>query len=512
MRAVTDTRLDRLVQDVGNLLAKNERARRQDFTRYANDPVGFLREVLKADPWDRQVEIAEAVRDHPLVTVRSCHAAGKDFLSARLALWWVYARRGLVILTGPTASQVEEILMRKEISTAFVNGDLPGALGVKALRPPSSGGAAGIIARTAAGIHGMTGLHESRVLFIITEAQDPDIAHAWDAAFACATGEHDRILTVGNPTEPDGRFYRAHQPSSGWHALKIGAEEIPNVRHGYTLVPGLLTREGVRRFVREYGEGSPFVVSRVHAEFPSEATDSLVRVEWLDRAVEMHRTGALAAEAIPHHYVLGCDPARLGPDRSVLCIRRGPVVQEFVEWQHLDTMASAERVQAEVRGLLATYDARHGGGAVASVHVDEIGLGGGVLDRLKETLPTVTWAEYVVDRIWPDIRTRAVRAVAFNAAMSTGVPDRYRNLRAQAYWHARKLLEQGGLALPDFPGLREELLATRVRFGADGKTEIEGKDAVRARIGRSPDYADALVISLAPLLESTTKRKRVTFR
>jgi hypothetical protein len=52
----------------------------------------------------------------------------------------------------------------------------------------------------------MTGLHESRVLFIVTEAQDPEISHAWDAAFACATGEHDRILTLGNPTEPDGRF------------------------------------------------------------------------------------------------------------------------------------------------------------------------------------------------------------------------------------------------------------------------------------------------------------------
>jgi hypothetical protein len=82
----------------------------------------------------------------------------------------------------------------------------------------------------------MTGLHESRVLFIVTEAQDPEISHAWDAAFACATGEHDRILTLGNPTEPDGRFYRAHQAGSGWHAIRIAAEDIPNVQEGRTVI------------------------------------------------------------------------------------------------------------------------------------------------------------------------------------------------------------------------------------------------------------------------------------
>lgn len=496
---MNDREFERLLGDVGDLIAKTERAKGRDFSPYANDPVGFIRDVLGDDPWARQVEIAEAVRDNPLVTVRSCHASGKDWLAARLACWWVYCRRGLVILTGPTAAQVEEILMRSEVRSAFIAGGLPGELHVRALRPGGTG-EAGILARTGSDTHALTGLHRSQVLYIITEAQDPDLGHAWDAGFGCATGEHDRILTLGNPTEPGGRFHRAHQAGSGWHSIKIAAEDIPNVAAGRTVVPGLLTREGVERFVREYGEGSPIVTSRVHAEFPAEASDSLITRDWWDAAVELHRTGALEDEAKHANFIVGCDPARLGPDRTVLAIRQGPVVREFVEWRRFDTMATADRIQAEVRRLLEGYSAGVKGGGVQAVYVDEVGVGGGVLDRLQETLPQITWAEYTTG-VRPKIRENHVNAIAHNAAKASGLPDRFANSRAQSYWKLRKLMEDERLALPDLEGLRQELMATRVRFNADGRTAIESKDALKDRLGRSPDYADALVISLSPMLE-----------
>jgi hypothetical protein len=91
----------RLKADLGALLARHERARDlTEFERYGNDPVGFIRDVLKGDPWSAQIEIAESVRDDPLVVVRSCNAAGKDWVAAHLALWWVYAQRGLVLADG----------------------------------------------------------------------------------------------------------------------------------------------------------------------------------------------------------------------------------------------------------------------------------------------------------------------------------------------------------------------------------------------------------------------------
>lgn len=46
--------------------------------KYRNDPVGFFRDVLGVEPWHRQVEVIEAVRDHKRVAVKSGHKVSKD--------------------------------------------------------------------------------------------------------------------------------------------------------------------------------------------------------------------------------------------------------------------------------------------------------------------------------------------------------------------------------------------------------------------------------------------------
>lgn len=497
--------LRRLEADVGELLESRTGGDR-DFSTYEHDPVGFIRDVLQASPWRKQEDVARALIDHALVTVRSCHAAGKDWLAARLALWWVYARRGLVFLTGPTQAQVEEILMRKELREAFVRARLPGELHVKALRPGGAG-EAGVVAKTASGLSALTGFHAARVLVVVTEAQDPDLSHAWDAAFACATGADDRILTLGNPTEPDGRFHAAHQPGSSWHRVRIQAADVPNVARGETVVSGLLTQEGVERFRREYGEESPFYISRVLAQFPVEATDGLVRRAWIDEAQDPDRLRSLEETDLLGRgppYVLGVDPARLGPDTTAVCLRQGHIVRRFETWGDADTMETAGRVRDLAARLI------HDGERVSEVHVDEVGLGAGVLDRLARTLPALEYVDLHAG-LRQRLHRRRPTAHGFAASRSAGLPDRFRNLRAQGYWHVRKRLEEGSLALPADERLAEELLATRVRFGADGRTEIESKDAVKGRLGRSPDLADALVVSLAPDLKHP-KRRKIDFR
>lgn len=479
--------LDRALGQLGELLERHEGTDTgRDLSAYRDDPIGFIRDVLDAEPWDGQVRIANAVRDHPQVTVRSCHAAGKDWLAARLALWWTYARGGLVVLTGPTATQVQEILMRGEVRDAFVRAGLSGSLHVNALRPGGEG-RAGILAKTATGVSALTGFHESRVLFVVTEAQDPEIDHSWDAAFACTTGEEDRILTVGNPTERSGRFYRAHQPSSGWRSIKIAASDVPNVRAGRTVVPGLLTRRGVERFAREYGEESGFYVSRVLAEFPEQSEDGLFRREWLEKAADLHDDGSLEVEARDRQEspVAALDPARYGPDASVLAIREGAVVQKLVVWQgREDTMALVERTRRALteNGFRPrpehppheyhdpTPDLR------GHLIVDEIGVGGGVCDRLQEL---------------------RFSTEGFNAGRRANESERFFNRRAEVFWELRKRVEHGELALPRDEPLFEELLSVRWRPTGSGQIQLESKRDLKGRIGRSPDRADALAMTLA---------------
>lgn len=458
----TERQIDRALGELGELLESRERsADLEEFASYRDDPVGFIREVLGSKPWERQVEVAEAVRDRPLVAVRSCNGAGKDWLAARLALWWTYARGGLVVLTGPTAAQVEEILMRKEVASAFRSaGDLPGELHVRALRPMGEG-KAGILAKTATAASNLTGFHESEVLFVLTEAQGVE-AHAWDAAFAVATGAEDRILALGNPLNPSGRFYRAHRSSSDWKSIRIPASDVPNVAHGEVRIPGLMTREGVERIASEYGTESGYYVGRVLAEFPEEAEEGVFRRSWLEEAAERWEEAGGEDTGTP---ICALDPARFGPDASALAIRRGAVLEELLLWEgREDTMRLVERLMdaLEARDLV-----EDGAGLV----VDEVGLGGGVLDRLRE---------------------KGYGASGFNGGRQAHDPERFFNRRAESYWRLRRLLERGEIAMPREEELFEELLALRWRPTPRGQVQLEAKTDVKGRLGRSPDRADAV--------------------
>jgi hypothetical protein len=74
---------------------------------------------------------------------------------------------------------------------------------------------------------------------------------------------------------------------------------------------------------------------------------------------------------------------------------------------------------------------------------------------------------------------------------------RFVNVRAAAYWKVREALDPDHgdmLALPDDPELRQELTAPRFEVTARG-IKIEPKDAIKERIGRSPDKADAFVLA-----------------
>jgi len=105
-----------------------------------------------------------------------------------------------------------------------------------------------------------------------------------------------------------------------------------------------------------------------------------------------------------------------------------------------------------------------------------VGLGAGVLDRLKEL-------EFAV--------------IGFNGGRSPSDGGRYLNARAEAYWRLRELLEAGEVALPPDEKLMDELLSVRWRPTPEGKVRIEAKDDLKARLGRSPDRADAIVMAIA---------------
>ena len=104
-------------------------------------------------------------------------------------------------------------------------------------------------------------------------------------------------------------------------------------------------------------------------------------------------------------------------------------------------------------------------------------------------------------------RSNGVEAWPYNGASASTAKSadgvfRFKNKRAEAHWRLREALdpstyEDGNcpLALPPDPLLEAELTATRWKLVGRNEVQIEEKDAIKLRIGRSPDRGDAVVMS-----------------
>jgi hypothetical protein len=203
---------------------EEQQARASD---YAADPALWAREKLGEHLWSKQVEIAESVRDNRLTAVQSCHGTGKSFVSSRLTAWWLDIHppgEARVVTTAPTGDQVKAILW-SEINGAFSKATARGnpfigrinetewKLGKRLIafgRKPSDYNP-----------HAFQGIHAKYVLVLIDEACGVN-KQFWTAAQAIATGEHCRILAVGNPDDPGSYFARACS-NGRWNTIRISA-------------------------------------------------------------------------------------------------------------------------------------------------------------------------------------------------------------------------------------------------------------------------------------------------
>ena len=163
----------------------------------------------------------------------------------------------------------------------------------------------------------------------------------------------------------------------------------------------------------------------------------------------------------------------------MLAVRRGSTVETLERHRLSDTMETTGHVAVKLRE------------PAAIAVVDVIGIGAGVVDRLRE---------------------QRMAVVAFNAAEKSDRRDRtgelaFLNQRSQAWWHLRELLDPAygpTLALPDDEELIGDLCAPKWRINSGGKVQIESKDEIRKRLGRSTDAGDAVVMACTLSLSTAT--------
>lgn len=172
--------------------------------------------------------------------------------------------------------------------------------------------------------------------------------------------------------------------------------------------------------------------------------------------------------------VMGLDVARFGDDKSVFCFRRGRVVERFEVFQKKDTVALADIATR----FIEDYRPK-------KLFMDIGASGAGVYDIL-------------IDRGYAS----SLKGIFFGAKAMN--PDRYINKRAEMWDFVLSYLS-GDLPvyLPSDEVLFEDLTSVNKKYDPMGRLQLESKDEIKKRLGRSPDKADALALTFAEPVKDT---------
>lgn len=306
------------------------------------------------------------------------------------------------------------------------------------------------------------GLHNQRKRIVVIFDEASQIADViWDTTDGIMSDANTEVIWIafGNPTRSTGRFYDCfNRLRHRWVQRNIDSRTVE-----------ISDKAQLNQWVEDYGEDSDYVRVNVRGLFPNVSS-----LQFIGRSVVAE---ARKREPIGHFtdpLILGVDVARFGDDQSVICFRKGRDARTipWIKLRRVDTMTLA----AQVADAANRYQAD-------AIHVDGGGVGGGVVDRLRQLGHNVREVQFGAraDRLQLDL----------DAA-------RYSNKRSEMWGHMREALP--GLAIPDDDELEADLCGPQYAFrdGAKGsEIFLERKEHMKARGLPSPDTGDALALTYA---------------
>jgi hypothetical protein len=497
---------------------------------YIANPVAWGKDVLGEFYYEAQRTVLHSVRDFRYTAVQSCHDSGKSFIAAREAVLWITehpAGEAFVVSTAPTAAQVSAILWR-EIQRAFGKSAFMGNITTAGYPQWKINGELVGYGRKPADYSqsAFQGIHARFVLVIVDEACGVD-QHLFNSVDALVTNANARVLAIGNPDDATTHFAQICKPDSGWNVIRIDGLRTPNFTRDLVwnvdchqcrqqnrsrpLLVDLMEEEGIpfseeevpedirdlllsplwveerlHRWVgqpteaqtlSELANKSALWLSKVRGLFPTSASEGVCPLGWVELAMSRWQDWADAGKPplpVNERHVLGVDVADTGEDESCISFREGVITYELRKFRSDDIMETTGKIKGAMTG-------RRGSLAI----IDGIGIGAGVVSRLRE-------------------QKMPVRAFIASHSAS-GLKDKngelgFLNLRAAAWWRMRELLDPsqpGGahVMLPPREMLKADLTTPHWKVLSGGKIQIESKDDIRKRLGRSTDEGDAVVMS-----------------
>ena len=494
-------------------------------------PVKFFKKILGIDTIERyQQRIINLIYEHDFLCIRSTHSVGKTFLMARIGLWFLCCfKDSKVITSAPTYRQVVKLLWG-ELRQAHATSKYPlgGKPMTNELKIDENWYAMGFSPRAEAGggesgQKGSTfqGFHARFILIIFDEATGmaPDM---WKMVEGLLTsGEVVKFVAIGNPTSRNTPFFKCFSDPE-WKKVQISCFDSPNliandfidkaslrkeIEHLRTLtdkyrlariknykkpVPYLLSAQWVVSRVYKWGFNHPLTKTKVFGEFPDEDDYVIVQQNQVENAI------AREYHIKENDYrCIGVDVARFGPDLTVLT----ELIGKKMTRKAARPKGGVDNTINEVMSFIIQTDMK------TYVLVDGTGVGGGVVDGLKEK-----------KRL--GLLNKNVHIIEVNFAQSCYSKrdqKHYTNLKGKIFFELGEDLEKELDILNENVYL-EELPSIRYEFDGKGKIKIESKDKYKERTGNSsPDHSDSLAIAnygrkitATQLMEEDKKNEKTT--
>lgn len=430
--------------------------------RYRGHPVRFVREMWNVEPTRYQADLLRDIANGERgITARSGHGVGKTTTAAWGSIWFVLTRfRCKVVMTAPTSKQLYDALFAETKDwISQLPDDVERLLTVKSdqINLKAAPESAFISARTSRieQPDALQGIHSDHVLLIVDEASGVP-PNVFEAASGSMSGKNATTLLMGNPVRASGYFYETHtRLAHHWKTYHISCFDSPLVDEQYIEDQRVL-----------FGEESNVYRVRVLGEWPLADDDTVVPLGWVTAAVDRDIT------VNPDSAVVwGLDVARKGRNKSALCKRQGKKVLEPIRtWKNTDLMDLTGQIfntWRETPPQLRPED----------INVDALGLGIGVVDRLRE-------------HGLPVRPINVSELTAINRAQ-------YLNLKAELWFEARNWFEPQDCVIPADQDFIDGVAGVRFGYTSSGKLKIEEKESLADRGIRGLDEADSFILTFA---------------
>ncbi len=285
----------------------------------------------------------------------------------------------------------------------------------------------------------------------------------WDSVLRPALADREGwALFLGTPQGMDmlSDLYHAALGNAAWYAAlytvdqtdALPRSEIEDLRRDMT----------VNAYAREF-----------LCDFSASADDALITLDTIEAAIARE---AHVEKQDP--VIVGVDVARFGDDESVMVYRCGRDARSvsMKTWRGMDTMQVAAGIAASIEKV------KPFGILVDAIFVDETGVGGGVVDRLRQMGYQCIGVNNGATSDWPVID-------------GSGGGELVANKGAETWCRMRQWLRTG--ALPNDNILRQQLASRRYGFNANNEIALEKKSDMKKRGISSPDRGDALALTFS---------------